>query len=439
MLNLQENQLRILIVSVFFPPLNSIASLRPYSWAKYWAQQGHDVTVLTTKKQLAPVIDLTLSDAGYRVIEVPNIHLVDSLKANYTEPSSASKKTSLISRLIDSCKGYAQKIRQKTGIFSAVCMPDFTDLWIKPAFDRAKMEGPWDLVVSTSGPYAVHFVGHRLKKSGLTKQWIADYRDKWSDNHIFPGMFPFNVLEKILERRLMKMADLITTVSEPYAQSLLNKYGPKVHTIENGFDPQDLECLPQASIFPSDQKFRIVYTGTLYPINQNPAPLFQAIRSIQDDVNLPTQSKNIEVIFVGPPMKHIEEMASAWGVLPWVSFKGFVNRHEALAMQRDADALLFLPWNVPSHDGVLTGKFFEYLYSGTPIMAVGGITLESAQRLMLEAHAGVVLSDAESVKKYLLERMSKFHKERICADHQVLTRYTRKKLAEKMLNLTRQL
>ena len=42
--------LRILIVSHDFPPLNSSASRRPFSWARAWTDLGHEVHVLTTAK-----------------------------------------------------------------------------------------------------------------------------------------------------------------------------------------------------------------------------------------------------------------------------------------------------------------------------------------------------------------------------------------------------
>ena len=41
---------KILIISYCFPPLNVIASLRVYSWAKYWSRMGYEVCVLTAKK-----------------------------------------------------------------------------------------------------------------------------------------------------------------------------------------------------------------------------------------------------------------------------------------------------------------------------------------------------------------------------------------------------
>ena len=45
--------MQILIVTHYFPPENTIASLRPYSWAKYWTRSGHQVTVLTTQEPIA--------------------------------------------------------------------------------------------------------------------------------------------------------------------------------------------------------------------------------------------------------------------------------------------------------------------------------------------------------------------------------------------------
>jgi hypothetical protein len=62
--------MRILIIAHYFPPKNSVASLRPYSWAQFWAQSGHDVTVLTTEKVEAPE-DLKIDHSRFRVLTLP--------------------------------------------------------------------------------------------------------------------------------------------------------------------------------------------------------------------------------------------------------------------------------------------------------------------------------------------------------------------------------
>ncbi|MFM8917928.1 MAG: hypothetical protein ACKOGP_09325, partial [Bacteroidota bacterium] len=61
--------MRILIISTFFPPQNSIASHRPYSWAKYWSKAGHEVVVLTTPKKKNSNQTIDTSQGGFQVVE----------------------------------------------------------------------------------------------------------------------------------------------------------------------------------------------------------------------------------------------------------------------------------------------------------------------------------------------------------------------------------
>src|SRR5262249_49710008 len=93
-----------------------------------------------------------------------------------------------------------------------------------------------------------------------------------------------------------------------------------------------------------------------------------------------------------------------------------------------------LPWNDPSVDGILPGKIFEYLSSGTPIMAIGCPEIEASQRLILETRGGVLLPRAEQIKEYLTLRLKQIEKERVPIAFSILNRYDEKVLAEKFLN-----
>ena len=61
----------ILLITAFFYPQNVIAVSRVGQWTKYWAKEGHRVTVLTTKKYPLWPLDYNqeLPD-NVRVIEV---------------------------------------------------------------------------------------------------------------------------------------------------------------------------------------------------------------------------------------------------------------------------------------------------------------------------------------------------------------------------------
>lgn len=420
--------MRILIIATFFPPLNSIASLRPYSWAKCWSLAGHDVTVLTMQKPPHPTTDLHLPNTGFQVVEVPLPRFLQALKKDYQETRQAGQKTSLIKRGLIRIYDY---LRYKRGLFHSCRMPDFADFWIGRAGKVAEELGPWDLVVSTAGPYAVHIIAEKLKKRGMAKRWIADYRDNWSDNHIYPGLFPFSWIESILEKKLMRSADAITATSAPFAAKMQSRYDCKarVQVIENGFDPDDFASLPPASIFPNDGKFRIVYTGTIYPGKQDPSSFFQAVSELSQELD------QLEILFVGHQLEHLSDLIRHFGIERHVRILGFVSREEALRMQRDAHLLLFIVWKDLAERGVYSGKIYEYLFSGTRIMAIGAKGMDDSQQLIVESGTGVALHHVSEIKNFLIAQSSQGKKQVVDADQQILARFNRQTLAHKLLHL----
>lgn len=435
----KEMSLRILIISTYFPPLNSIASLRPYSWAKSWCKAGHDVMVLTTLKQQNEATSLNLSSGFFKTIYVPIPDWITRLKKRYHFNNNLSLPNSYTTAWKQSFKKalstFYHFLRYKKGLFNTCRMPDFSDFLILPALKIIENEIPWDLVISTAGPYATHIIAAKIKKRKQAHFWVADYRDAWSDSRIYPGLFPFNLLEVWLEKKIVRQADVITTVSEPYTASYAVKFPHiKVLTIENGFDPSDLICLSTNSIFPDDGKFRIVYTGSIYAEKQDPSILFESITIMAKDGRNAHLLDRLEVIFVGPSQQGLQKLIEKYQVKTWVKLEGFISRNDALRMQRDAHALLFLAWNDPATDGVMTGKLFEYLYSKTPILSISNYGLEAAQKLIVEANAGVIYSKTLEVVEWLRNHLVSPVKNYSKIDPQFLNRYDRHFLAMKLLD-----
>lgn len=364
--------MKILIIAVYFPPQNSVASLRPYSWAKYWSRSGHDVTVLTTRKPDHST-NTVYPFTGFKVreVEIPFFNrLRGTLGKGNSAKVAASKnvvKVSFLSALLGRTNKLIQFLQNRFGVLSYCRMPDLTDLWVNPAF-RAIANEQWDLVVSTAWPYPVHQIAYRLRKKGLAKKWVADWRDIWIGNHLYAGLFPFTLIEKFYERLWMKKADFITTVSEPLAEILRNRYGDKVSVIYNGFDPEDYENLPSEKAYPQDGVFRIVYTGSIYPGYQDPSPLFESISRLKGERRITPD--RLKVIFYGNNAD-MSVLAKQFEISEFVQYGGFLPRQQALHYQRDADALLFLEFESKRLQGILTGKLFEYLFAGPPILAVG--------------------------------------------------------------------
>jgi len=377
--------MRILIISTFFPPQNSIASLRPYSFAKFWQEEGHEVEILTTEKH-SPENPLELPLEPFHLIEVPLPEAFHHAKKNFNEQG---KSRSFLKKILE-------YLRFKKGILNACRMPDITDIWAVKAFKAVSQRKKYDVIVSTAGPYSTHLLAWRLKKKGLADFWAADYRDTWSDNYIYPGLFPFNLIERMLEKRMLKDADLVSTISEPFAKQFREKHKAKTITIENGFDASDMAYVPTEKQFPDDGKFRIVHTGSIYLGKRDPGPFLRAVKKLADP--------RLEVHFFGARNANLEEIIRELEVAVHCKF---VTREKALAIQRDADLLLFLPWSDATVEGVLTGKLFEYLYSKTPILSAGPKgPLDSAEELMLSMNAGHSARGEEAILEFLKKALA---------------------------------
>ncbi len=430
--------MRILIITVFFPPLNSIASHRPYSWAKYWTLAGHEVTVATTPKVASADCNLNLTNPGFQLIEIPTLNFISRMQANYHQKTTPNKTSFSFKALIK--KGLTKiyhYLRYQKGIFNASRLPDFTDLWIRPALRVLEKEKPWDLIVTTAGPYAVHIIGSQLKKKGLTKKWVADFRDLWADNHIYPGLFPFNQLEGWLEKKTLKRADLLTVVTEPWAEKLRARHtNLPVKVIENGFEPADLELLPKESIFSADSKLRIVHTGMVYREKQALPLFFEAIQQLKQQAQTAQLVNKLEVLFVGPHLAFVKELSLLYGIEELVKELGFVKREQALAMQRDAALLLFLPWSEAkgTGTGLMSGKIYEYLYAQTPVLAISQQTKQVAQEWIKEQQIGVVCHTVKEVKEYLETFLKQEASQKNRINPLTLEKFSRKTLALKLLS-----
>lgn len=388
--------MRILIVSVPFPPLLAMGAFRVHSFARYWADQGHQVTVLTTAKPPAER-SFRPDVRNIEMIEVPAVgeavwaRCRDWLRrsprgAKQPVPAPAGgRRAGLLKNLIEWGK--------RTGILGTVRMPDPTDLWVRPAVEalrRAAGGRPFDLMLSSSGPYTAHLVARRLRRSGAARRWIADFRDLWTANPIYKGLAPFCSIERRLERGVLRSADAVTTVSEPLADWLRARARGEVVVIYNGHDRQrpagDAE--PRAPLI-------LHYTGSLYPSVQDPEPLLGALRLLAGRGQL---TLRFEVAGDASPWR--ARLAS--DEVQWLIAPGWLDPAELQRRQDSATALVTID---TVHPGVIGGKLPEYLASVPPILVVGGGGRGAMTQLVEATGRGVHAGDTPEAVAATLRRL----------------------------------
>ncbi len=433
---MNKDKLKILIVSCYFPPLNVIGGMRVYFWAKYWSMMGHEVCVVTIKNDLldSPLnlpIDADVQ-ARVRIEKVPLPHKIFDIYTS-KQNSYVNKTTDTKSHKRSTTAGkLARKIARALMHYSGID-PFSPHLWaiaaVKSSLEIYK-QWPFDIVVSTFGPPAAHLTASKLKRK-LNVFWVADYRDLWYGNYYYSGKWPFSFIEKCIENIVVKKADFFTTVSSLFSEHLVARFGEKVATFENGFDTESLEKIAAGRAFPDDGKVRLVYIGQLYRGKQNPARFFEAIGILKNrGISV---EQHIEILFYGHPDTFITDMITKYNLDAVVKVHGFIPREKTLQVQRDADMLIFIDWQDRNNTGMIPGKLFEYMHSGTPILNISMSPGSLPCKLIEAAGVGITVNNAPEPIANIIQEVIHGKKVPYNPAKDILARYTRKYLSEKML------
>jgi len=284
---------------------------------------------------------------------------------------------------------------------------DIRQSWAEPASkEGARIANNFDVVVSTFGPASSHFVACEAKKANPKLLWFADYRDLWSDN---PNVEITDrqriLLAKMEHSTVGEWADELTTVSQTFADKLERRLTKKPKVFSNGFDICTAELQHNLQVrnkISRSSKIRIVYTGTIYRGSQDPEPLLRALSNLRQSGKI--SFDDIAVEFYGSRIEVAENLARKPAYAPFIKIMGHVPREKALEAQRESNLLLLLENPATVDNGVLTGKVYEYLAAGSPILSIGSIQSSEISNLLLETGCGICCgTELRKIEDTLLE------------------------------------
>jgi glycosyltransferase involved in cell wall biosynthesis len=205
--------------------------------------------------------------------------------------------------------------------------------------------------------------------------WVADFRDGWTQNP--HGERPAKRLAQLsaaLERAVVRHARYVIVVDESVELLGIAPDDSRWVLIRNGVDPADL---PLPGTHRSSKRFRISHVGALYG-TRDAAPVFAALRSLLDRGVI--DHRKFELRLVGSwPLEEDPNLRQ----IP-VSRIGHVDHRTALSEMAAADVLLFYS---PATSRGPSGKIYEYLASGRPILCAAGSD-NFASQLVHELGAG---------------------------------------------------
>ncbi len=277
-------------------------------------------------------------------------------------------------------------------------VPDENATWALtaiPAGIRLVREHEIDVVVSTSPPGSTHLIAAGIARA-TGARWVADLRDSLVAHAHRRADTTATKAKAAMHGRVARLvaarADAITCVSEAISEETraLEPRG-RVVTIPNGCDFDDVVGLERS---PSE-RFRITHTGSFFG-RRDPRPFLRALAGSQLDV---------QARFLGDFRPADRVWAVDHGLSDRIELIPYAPRSTSLALQRDSEALLLL---IPEADGrgrgVLSGKVFEYIAVGRPILAAVPPDGAAAE-LIRETGAGIVAApdDPEAIRDALEE------------------------------------
>ncbi len=359
---------RILYVAYFYPPSRDTGMLRSQAMVKWLRQLGHEVTVLTTTAYG--------DDGAADVIRTAD---VQSWRARRQGRES-------IGALFDS-PTYSGRPHP----LSRVLVPEaLVAAWVPFARSRALALArlrSFDCVITSSPPESAHAIGMALHRRGIP--WLADVRDGWTFEPLRPR-YPTALQRRIdswLERRWLGAADAVVCVAEPAAEDLRRRGIADPMLITNGWDPDAAPEPGQPTGLLDPDRVSLVYTGRFGSYGRDPQGLVDGMAEFARE--RPEAAARLELVIAGP-LTDAEARLFEMDVSPArIVHAGSLAREQALALQREADALLLVAQ--PTRSQLLNIKVFEYLASGRPILALAEGT--EAGRIVSEVGGKVARAD----------------------------------------------
>lgn len=417
---------KVLIITYYWPPSGGAGVQRWLKFAKYLPEFGWQPVILTVDPEFAsyPQRDESLQaevDPDCLVFTTKSFELYDLYKF-----ISGKKEVPYGGFANETRETFPQKVSKF--IRGNFLLPDPRKGWNKYALKKATeliRQFSIDTVVTTSPPHSTQLIGIKLKQK-FNIRWIADLRDPWTDIYYynqFKHTYFARCIDRNYEQKVLENADLIITVSEDVKRIFADKsklaIASKTVVVPNGFDEEDFRI----TVIPTETKKIITYTGTI-----SEAYDVDCFLEALSELNTSLKS-NLLIRFVGKVPPSVVQKFRNTGLE--IELAGYVDHTKSIEYLFRSNLLLLVIPKVKNNQGIITGKFFEYLASQKPILAIGPTDGDLA-KIISETHCGKIFdyADSDGMLRFLESNLNNPAK---APDQDLANQYSRKELTRKIV------
>lgn len=421
---------RVLIITYYWPPSGGAGVQRWLKFAKYLREYGWEPVIYTPSNPEAPSQDQSLINdipAGIEIIRRPILEPYTLYKRLLGMKPKEKINAGFLHEEGKQGMAQAASVWLRGNLF----IPDARVAWIRPSVRFLKKylrNHPVDLIASTGPPHSMHLIANKLHKT-IGIPWVADFRDPWTEIDFYSELKLTRLADRIhhrLERKVLSTASAVVVVSRGMEQRFQQIVPRKYEVITNGFDESDFDPPPRQ---PAEGIFCISHIGSIAPA-RNPEALWKALSALCRSNE--AFRKELRLQFTGKVDHSVLKDLEKYGLMAHYHKMGYKPHNQVMAEMQQSNLLLLLINRSANASGILTGKIFEYLASGRPILCVGPTTGDAAH-ILRETGSGITVGfDDELGMKQALEQFLSHEAASTQANPAQVARYSRRNLTAEM-------
>ena len=421
---------KLLIITYYWPPAGGPGVQRWLKFVKYLPDFDIEPIVYCPENPSYPIIDESLLGEIPDNLKVSKQPIHEPYRfANFLSGSKASK---ISSGVIPKKKNQSPIQQLMLYVRGNFFIPDARKNWVKPSvafLSEYISKHDIETVITTGPPHSLHLIGLQLKQN-LNLNWLADFRDPWTTIGYHNKLKLTKSSAKKhqdLEREVLNAADRIIVTSNNTKLEFSKKTDTPVEVITNGYDVVNMSK-PE-----KDQQFSLAHIGSLLS-ERNPRMLWQALNElVTENVDF---RQHLQLKLAGVVGQEVLDSINDHGLNPYLKNLGYLSHDDAVRAQKSSQLLLLIEIDSEDTKAIIPGKLFEYMVSGTPILAIGP-QHSDVEKIIQKTNTGsyFLYQQKEDIKSKILFLFEEFKSGNLKVNPIGLQKYSRKALTETLANV----
>lgn len=359
---------RLLYLAFYYPPSRASGVFRAYATAEHFVRSGWDVTVMAAPHRFFTDV-VKSSDEALEARIDPRI-TVERPPMDYFSWETDVRRFGRFrgNAPVAARRWYLWKQRR--------VFPERYLSWATASVRRARRlhrRERFDLTIATGNPFASFAAAWALRRLARIP-YIVDYRDAWTlDQFANADMFPPDHPAWKWERRVLRSAEHSIHVNEAMREWHAERYpfaADRMRVVLNGWDPEFFDPAAAQSRPAPEAGLRYGFIGTITHVQ----PIEEAVTAFRLLRAMPGRGDDVLKVFghLGFFLNSRAQLRRELGLDegeadPPVEYAGPVAKSRIGEAYADSDVLVLM---TGGSRYVTTGKVFEYMATGKPILSI---------------------------------------------------------------------